>query len=525
MQLLKNTFLILLCGLAVSSCFSAESPLERIEVEKLTSENINAFLNRRIQSLKRSEYESTSIYFAKDLKIESVYSDGEGKLVSSFGAYRHMEWEMFRSLIWKPNLEAERSNTVIKIEDDGQSVVVEEDYDIEYFYLNAVYRSKIHRTFEIKLAHGLPLVYFAKYEYYPGSTSYEVKTSIQIQSIILICLSTLCIVILGRHLQKEVASRLMVLIVLGGISAFIWRITLDQMFPHFIWRRLLIMFYYITTYFMVVLSKVLFIEHFKLGRRHLGLFLLWAFFIVGIYYVFYIVMTSDFTPYSGSIFSGFRFLLVGSTLSLHLYSIWIILKEWKTDLVEKRREFRFVILLLVLLYTIFKISVSLITGFYLPPFWDWTNVVLIIILVYFIYRIARLDRDFFNSLNPPQPNGNGKPKTELKDPFFSKLDTYMNQTKSFHYERFTINYLAGELQIQEYKLRRLINRNLGYRNFNEFVNDYRIRDTVFQLTETDKPILNIALDVGYRNMSTFHKAFKERHGITPNQYRLQHQNH
>ena len=44
------------------------------------------------------------------------------------------------------------------------------------------------------------------------------------------------------------------------------------------------------------------------------------------------------------------------------------------------------------------------------------------------------------------------------------------------------------------------------------------------LKATELPITHIALEVGYKNQSTFNKVFKERYGMTPKEYRLQNQN-
>jgi AraC-like DNA-binding protein len=86
----------------------------------------------------------------------------------------------------------------------------------------------------------------------------------------------------------------------------------------------------------------------------------------------------------------------------------------------------------------------------------------------------------------------------------------------------TIGQLAKELDIQEYKLRQMINSQLGYRNFSDFLNSYRIKETAERLRdETNKhlPILTIALDVGFRSLSSFNKAFKATFGQTPTEYR------
>jgi AraC-like DNA-binding protein len=82
--------------------------------------------------------------------------------------------------------------------------------------------------------------------------------------------------------------------------------------------------------------------------------------------------------------------------------------------------------------------------------------------------------------------------------------------------------LAAELKTQEHRLRRAINRHLGYRNFNEFLHDYRLREAAARLAdpkEAHLPVLTIALDCGYGSIGPFNRAFKARFGMTPTQFR------
>ena len=66
----------------------------------------------------------------------------------------------------------------------------------------------------------------------------------------------------------------------------------------------------------------------------------------------------------------------------------------------------------------------------------------------------------------------------------------------------------------------MINQKLGYRNFNDYINQLRIAEAGARLiAEPDTPILNIALDVGYRTLSSFNRAFKEILEQTPTAYR------
>jgi AraC-like DNA-binding protein len=89
----------------------------------------------------------------------------------------------------------------------------------------------------------------------------------------------------------------------------------------------------------------------------------------------------------------------------------------------------------------------------------------------------------------------------------------------------SIGGLAKKLTVPEYRLRRLINRRLGYRNFNALLHEHRLRDACEQLADPAKahlPILTIALDVGYQSITPFNQAFRDAKGCTPTVYRRQH---
>jgi len=91
-------------------------------------------------------------------------------------------------------------------------------------------------------------------------------------------------------------------------------------------------------------------------------------------------------------------------------------------------------------------------------------------------------------------------------------------------ERLGIGELAEALGAQEYRLRRAVNRHLGYRNFNEFLHDYRLRAAAGRLADRAQdhlPVLSIALDCGYGSIGPFNRAFKARYGVTPTQFRAQ----
>ena len=86
----------------------------------------------------------------------------------------------------------------------------------------------------------------------------------------------------------------------------------------------------------------------------------------------------------------------------------------------------------------------------------------------------------------------------------------------------TIGELAKRMNMPEHRLRRLINQELGYRNFAAFINDHRIEEAKRRLSEPDtarEQITSLAFDLGYASLAPFNRAFRERIGMSPSQYR------
>ncbi|MBV9827543.1 MAG: AraC family transcriptional regulator [Alphaproteobacteria bacterium] len=98
----------------------------------------------------------------------------------------------------------------------------------------------------------------------------------------------------------------------------------------------------------------------------------------------------------------------------------------------------------------------------------------------------------------------------------------MEVEKVYREERCDIASLAARLGIPEYRLRRLINQRLGHRNFTSYVNGYRLAEIMAALadpSQAEVPILTIAMDAGFQSLGPFNRAFKEKTGMTPSEYR------
>lgn len=86
-----------------------------------------------------------------------------------------------------------------------------------------------------------------------------------------------------------------------------------------------------------------------------------------------------------------------------------------------------------------------------------------------------------------------------------------------NYSRFD---LARELKIPETSLSKIVNLHYG-KNFPSLLNEYRVREAVQLLKETDAPVNIIAGEVGFNSLASFNRVFREIAGQSPSHVRKQ----
>lgn len=88
-------------------------------------------------------------------------------------------------------------------------------------------------------------------------------------------------------------------------------------------------------------------------------------------------------------------------------------------------------------------------------------------------------------------------------------------------EELSLNSLAKELGISIHELSKIINTGLR-KNFNDFVNEFRIQDVTRKMRDPayDRlTLLGIAYDCGFNSKTTFNRAFKQIAGKSPAEYK------
>jgi AraC-like DNA-binding protein len=122
-------------------------------------------------------------------------------------------------------------------------------------------------------------------------------------------------------------------------------------------------------------------------------------------------------------------------------------------------------------------------------------------------------------LAPLAPAPAEAPAHTPASPALAELTRAMTEQHAYRREGLTLATLAQMMGMGEAALRTLINQELGYRNFNDFLHHYRLQEAAGRLATEDLPILTIALDCGYGSIGPFNRAFRQRFGMTPTEYR------
>lgn len=90
-----------------------------------------------------------------------------------------------------------------------------------------------------------------------------------------------------------------------------------------------------------------------------------------------------------------------------------------------------------------------------------------------------------------------------------------------NYKTASLSCIADDFKQPLPSLSRMIKKSTGY-TFQELLMRKRFQKAVMFLVETELPVEEIAVNIGYENQSYFYRQFKKRYGMTPNEYRKNH---
>ncbi|MFZ6653605.1 helix-turn-helix domain-containing protein [Undibacterium sp. TJN19] len=228
-------------------------------------------------------------------------------------------------------------------------------------------------------------------------------------------------------------------------------------------------------------------------------------------------------------------------------------RHWQSDLVEPRRRLRAFIVLTGIVYTIASLLMRLGSpqGRMAAPAAMVDVLVLLVIVAVTASRLLKLgstelfpssqlafqlasqpaqteavsDRDLagkgIDKHTPDSPE-QASQTDSADDSLAQALQQLMKDQRAYRSEDLSLASLATRLQVPEYRLRRLINQRLGHRNFNAYINGFRLDEACAALRDPARrelPVLSIALESGFQSIGPFNRAFKAATGLTPSEFR------
>ena len=211
-----------------------------------------------------------------------------------------------------------------------------------------------------------------------------------------------------------------------------------------------------------------------------------------------------------------------------------VLATWRADLVAKRRRLRAVVLIGTATYIGANAFLNL-----SPPSASVLSLLNLADAVCLCMLVSLSGWNLFREVSPESTgflpsagnalgearftaaDGAGRP-TAIDAALLRRLEHLMSVERAYRREGLTIGSLSAELGVPEYRLRQLINEGLGHRNFNAFLNRYRIDEAKAALADPgqkDVPVLTIAMDTGFQSIGPFNRAFKAATDVTPTEFR------
>jgi AraC-like DNA-binding protein len=196
-----------------------------------------------------------------------------------------------------------------------------------------------------------------------------------------------------------------------------------------------------------------------------------------------------------------------------------LLRGWQADLVESRRRLRRLIVVATGCY----IGAVLVIELFLPdPIPSWIEMLNMCMLLLATSSLCL----YFLSLRESNVFAAMAASAAVTEPTHSALAVavlaLMDKERAYASDALSIKSLADQLRTQSHQLRLVINGELGYRNFNAFINQYRIEEVAHRLAQPefrDTPLLTLALEAGFRSLAPFNRSFKDHYNVTPSDYR------
>ena len=228
---------------------------------------------------------------------------------------------------------------------------------------------------------------------------------------------------------------------------------------------------------------------------------------------------------SKSLYNLLLFSWYGFTALLVIHVIWLAVNGYINDLIADRRHFRLFIASIGMIAIVLNLGADFLIG-------DFEQRLLRVVVSLPITLLLMLWLLRFNgNALVFEAHNSDKVKTSAlqNNQSYYKLVQIMEEDKAYLDPELSVDSLARLVGLPAHQLRVLINKSLGYKNFQSFLAKYRIeavKKTLSLSQHNQQSISTIAFSHGFSSIATFNRTFKNNLGVSAGQYRksVQHTN-
>lgn len=197
-----------------------------------------------------------------------------------------------------------------------------------------------------------------------------------------------------------------------------------------------------------------------------------------------------------------------SAVALIVAGIAVSLRGRGGDLIEARRRVRLTLSLAIGVVILWIVLAELPLNGWPPPLgWRIVNAASLLLLAATLAIGALGWRDPALLAPSAKASHTEPPRSEADDSvLLARLQAEMTRERLYRRDGLTITTVAARLGVPEYRLCRAINQGLGERNFNAYLNGFRlseVREALADPAQRETPILTIALDAGFGSLAPF----------------------
>ncbi len=200
--------------------------------------------------------------------------------------------------------------------------------------------------------------------------------------------------------------------------------------------------------------------------------------------------------------------------------LFILVNLWKNDIDNAPKmsiRLSFFIILLIITATSLVLAGDLFS-FHLCLYGVSLATVTICIMIIVSYKYPSLRKYVIYEINKTRYS-KSKIKSLDVDSIIKRILEIMEIEKAFSDEDFSLKNLARDLEISTQQLSEILNEKMG-KNFNTFINEYRIREAkILLIDDPVRSINSIANAVGFNSNTSFTVTFSKYEGCSPSRYR------